>query len=446
MENLDATVLATAIPTMARDFHVRAPEMSVALTAYLLSLALFIPASGHAADRWGGKKVFRAAIALFMAGSLTCAMAPNLPVMALARFAQGAGGAMMVPVGRLVLLQTIAKRDLVAASSWLLMPGLAGQIAGPPIGGFIVTYLDWRWIFWINLPIGAVGIYLVSRFIPDRREHALRPFDIPGFLLSGIALGALLFGLETASHGNQLRIALGLLATGALSAALYVRYAARAAHPILDLSLLRVPTFRLSVIGGSLTRITQGAQPFLLPLMMQLAFGLKASESGLITFGTSIGTFAMKWPAVLILRRLGFRRSLIAIGVAATCSYAVCGLFRPGWPRPAIFAVLVLSGFLMSFQFTAYNTIAYDEIEPSRMSAANSFYTTLQQLTLSLGICTGATMLHLSMAVTGHETPGFTDFSAAFWVVTGISMCSLFANRRLDPRAGRQLLAMPEEH
>jgi EmrB/QacA subfamily drug resistance transporter len=446
MENLDATVLATAIPTMARDFQIRAPEMSVALTAYLLALALFIPATGHAADRWGGKNVFRAAIGIFMAGSLACAMAPNLPVMAISRFAQGAGGAMMVPVGRLVLLQTIAKRDLVAASSWLLMPGLMGQIAGPPIGGFIVSYLDWRWIFWINLPIGALGILLVGRFIPDHRETIRRPFDIPGFVLSGIALGALLFGLETASHGNQVRLAMGLLATGAVAAVLYVRHASRVAHPILDLSLLRVPTFRLSVIGGSLTRITQGAQPFLLPLMMQLAFGLKASESGLITFGTSIGTFAMKWPAVLILRRLGFRRSLIVIGVLGACSYAVCGLFRPGWPFPVIFAVLVASGFLMSFQFTAYNTIAYDEIEPRQMSAANSFYTTLQQLTLSLGICTGATMLHVSMAVTGHAVPGFTDFTVAFWTVTGISLCSLFANHRFDPKAGRQLLAVPDDH
>jgi MFS family permease len=326
------------------------------------------------------------------------------------------------------------------------MPGLMGQIAGPPIGGFIVTYLDWRWIFWINLPIGALGILLVGRFIPAQGERVRRPFDLAGFVLSGIALGALLFGLETASHGNQVRLAAGLLATGAIAAVLYVRYASRAAHPILDLSLLRVPTFRLSVIGGSLTRITQGAQPFLLPLMMQLAFGLKASESGLVTFGTSIGTFAMKWPAVLILRRLGFRSSLIVIGVLGACSYAVCGLFRPGWPFPVIFAVLVTSGFLMSFQFTAYNTIAYDEIEPQQMSAANSFYTTLQQLTLSLGICTGATMLHVSMAVTGHDTPAFTDFTVAFWTVTGISLCSLFANVRFHPRAGRQMLAVPDDH
>jgi hypothetical protein len=180
MESLDATVLATATTAMAADFHVRAPEMSVALTAYLLALALFIPASGHAADRWGGKNVFRAAIGLFIGASLCCALAPTLPVMALARFVQGIGGAMMVPVGRLVLLRTVSKQQLVAAWSWVLMPGLIGQISGPPIGGFIVTYLHWRWIFWLNLPIGVAGIFLVGRFIPDLHDTVRRPFDLVG--------------------------------------------------------------------------------------------------------------------------------------------------------------------------------------------------------------------------------------------------------------------------
>jgi EmrB/QacA subfamily drug resistance transporter len=439
MENLDATVLTTAIPTMAQDFHVRAPQMSVALTAYLLALALFIPASGHAADRWGAKNVFRAAIGVFTAGSLVCAMSPTLSVMVASRFAQGIGGAMMVPVGRLVLLRTVSKRDLLAAYSWMLMPGLAGQISGPPIGGFIVTYLHWRWIFRINLPIGIAGIVLVGRFIPDFRETTLRPFDLPGFILAGIALSAALFGFETWGHGVQLSIAGPLLAVSVVFGILYVWHARRAAHPVLDLSLLAIPTFRLSFIGGSLTRITQGAQPFLLPLMMQLAFGLNAAKSGLITLGTALGTFAMKGFVGPILRRWGFRASLTFIGVLAACSYAVCGLFRPGWPFPLIFAVLIVSGFLMSFQFTAYNTIAFDEIASERMSTANAFYSTFQQLTLSFGICTAAAALHVSTELTGHSVPGFVDFSAAFWVVTAVSICSFFANSRFDSQAGRQM-------
>ena len=439
MENLDATVLTTAIPTMAQDFHVRAAQMSVALTAYLLALALFIPASGHAADRWGAKHVFRAAIGVFTAGSLVCAVAPTLPVMVASRFAQGIGGAMMVPVGRLVLLRTVSKRDLLAAYSWMLMPGLAGQISGPPIGGFIVTYLHWRWIFRINLPIGVAGIVLVGRFIPDFRETIRRPFDSAGFVLAGIALSAALFGFETVGHGVPLRTAGPLLATAVAFGLLYVWYARRAAHPVLDLSLLAIPTFRLSFIGGSLTRITQGAQPFLLPLMMQLAFGLNAAKSGLITLGTALGTVAMKGFVGPILRRWGFRTSLTVVGVAAACSYAVCGFFRPGWPFPLIFAVLIVSGFLMSFQFTAYNTIAFDEIAAERLSSANAFYSTFQQLTLSFGICTAAAALHFSTELTRRSVPGFADFSAAFWVVTAVSICSVFANRRFDSHAGRQM-------
>jgi EmrB/QacA subfamily drug resistance transporter len=439
MENLDATVLATAIPSMARDFDIAAPELSIALTAYLLALALFVAASGYAADRWGGRNVFRMAIGIFMAGSLACALAPNLPVLTIARFAQGLGGAMMVPVGRLVLMRTVTKRDLVAASSWLLMPGLIGQISGPPVGGFIVTYFDWRWIFWINLPIGVAGMYLVGRFIPDRREPTRLPFDLPGFLLSGTALATLVAGLEIAGHGARMPVAVGLVATSVVAGLLYLRHAARAEHPIIDLTLLRVPTFRLSLIGGSLTRITQGAQPFLLPLLMQLSFGLKAFEAGLIVLGTSLGTFTMKGFAGPILRRLGYRNSLSVIGMLGACSYALCGFFRPGWPFPLMFAVLVASGFLMSFQFTAYNTIAFDEIEPARMSSATSFHATLQQLTLSLGICIGASVLHLSMAFAGRAAPAFADFSIAFWIVTGVSLCSLFANLRLDPDAGREM-------
>jgi len=440
MESLDATVLATAIPAMAADFGVRVPEMSVTLTAYLLALALFIPASGHAADRWGGKNIFRAAIALFIGASLCCALSRTLPVIAFARFVQGIGGAMMVPVGRLVLLRTVPKQQLVATWSWLIMPGLIGQISGPPIGGFIVTYLHWRWIFWLNLPIGVAGVFLVGRFIPHLRDTVRRPFDLTGFLLSGISLAAALVGLESAGHGVPLRLSGISIVVAIVFGALYARYAARAPHPILDLTLLRIPTFRLSFIGGSLTRITQGAQPFLLPLMMQLAFGLKASQSGLITLGTSLGALTMKGLALPILRRLGFRNGLTVIGVLSACSYALCGLFRPGWPFALIFSVLLMSGFLMSFQFTAYNTIAFDEIDPARMSSANSFYSTFQQLTLTFGICTAAIVLHVSMTLTGSQTPGFSDFSVAFWVVTGISLCALFANVRFDPSAGRGMM------
>jgi EmrB/QacA subfamily drug resistance transporter len=439
MENLDATVLSTALPAMARDFGVKAPEMSVALTSYLLALAMFIPASGAAADRFGAKNVFRAAIALFVAGSLACGLSPSLGGMIAARFVQGIGGAMMMPVGRLVLLRSVAKRDMVSAMSWLIMPALIGPIIGPPVGGFIVTYLDWRWIFWINLPIGIAGILLVSRFIDDVREPSTHAFDRVGFVISAIALGCLLSGFEMASRSGALHLAAMLVAMGAAAGVLYLRYAKHKEHPILDLSLMVVPTFRLSVIGGSLTRITQGAQPFLLPLMMQLAFGLSAAQSGAMTLATALGSFGMKGVAARLLRRFGFRSSLICMGLLGTGAYAACGLFNPGWPLPAVFAVMLISGFLMSFQFTAYNTIAYDEIDKDRMSAATSFYSTFQQLMLSLGICIGATALHASMLARGHPAPQFGDFSTAFWTVTFISMLAFFVNLRFDPQAGSEI-------
>ncbi len=439
MENLDATVLATALPTMARDFGVRAPEMSVALTSYLLALAIFIPASGTLADRLGAKLVFRVAIGVFIAGSIACGLSPSLPMMILARFVQGAGGAMMIPVGRLVLLRSVAKRDMVSAMSWLVMPALIGPILGPPVGGFIVTYLDWRWIFWLNLPIGLLGIALVTRFITDVREPLTHPFDARGFLISAVALGCLLSAFELASRVGGARIAAGLILVGALAGWLYILHARHTEHPILDVSLMRVPTFRLSVVAGSLTRITQGAQPFLLPLMMQLAFGLSAAQSGTMTVATALGSFGMKGLARRILHRFGFRSSLVAMGLLGTGSYAVCGLFRPSWPLPAVFAVLVVSGFLLSFQFTAYNTIAYDEIGKERMSAATSFYSTFQQLMLSLGICTGGAALHLSMVARHRVIPGFSDFSAAFWAVTAISLLAVIVNARFDPHAGDEL-------
>ncbi|MET0240483.1 MAG: MFS transporter [Sphingobium sp.] len=439
MEFVDATVLATALPTMARDFGVRAPEMSVALTSYLLALAIFIPASGSLADRFGSRTVFRAAILLFMLGSLACGQSRTLEMMVVSRFVQGIGGAMMIPVGRLVLLRSVAKQDLVNAMSWLLVPALIGPIIGPPLGGVIVTYLDWRWIFYINLPVGMLGFWLVGRFIADFREDEPERFDSWGFVLSGLSLGCLLFGFEMVSRPGEGTLAAVLIVVGIVAGVFYIRHARGRKGAILDLALLRDPTFRLSMIAGSITRITQGAQPFLLPLMMQLGFGFSAARSGAITVATAIGSLAMKSVAQRILKRFGFRRSLIWNGVIATLGYATCGLFRPYWPTWAMFGVLCFSGFFMSFQFTAYNTIAYDGVDKKHMSSATAFYSTFQQLMLSLGICLAAIALHVAMLASGSTTPTLIDFSVAFWVVTGISLSATIWNLRFAPDAGAEI-------
>jgi len=439
MEQMDATVLATALPTMARDFGVPATSLSTALTSYLLALAIFIPASGRLADRFGSKTVFTLAIVVFLVGSTICGQARVLPLLIAARFLQGIGGAMMIPIGRLVLLRSVAKEDMVQAMSWLIMPAMVGPIIGPPLGGFIVTYLNWRWIFYLNLPIGLLGVALVIRFIGQVKGDTPPSTDFLGFVLSGLSLGCLLFGFEMTSRSGEFERALILIAIGLVAGALYIGHARGREQSILDLTLMRVPTFRLSVIAGSLTRITQGAQPFLLPLMFQLDFGLTAAASGTITIAGAMGSLAMKWLAPKILKRFGFRDSLIVGGLLASAGYAVCGFFRPDWPMALIFAILVACGFCMSFQFTAYNTIAYDEIPPARMSSATSFYATFQQLMLSLGICVGAGALHVAMLTTHRTSPGFSAFTLAFLAVTAVSTSATLWNMRFSAQAGEAL-------
>jgi EmrB/QacA subfamily drug resistance transporter len=439
MEQMDATILATALPTMARDFHVPAASLSSALTAYLLSLAIFIPASGRLADRFGSKTVFRLAIILFLLGSALCGQARSLPVLIAARFVQGVGGAMMIPIGRLVLLRSVSKADMVQAMSWLVIPSMTGPIIGPPLGGFIVTYLNWRWIFYLNLPVGILGIILVTLFIGQLREERTPASDVTGFILSGVSLGCLLFGFEMTSRTGELGGALLLILIGLLAGGLYVRHAQRRTDPILDLSLMRVATFRLSVIAGSLTRITQGAQPFLLPLMLQVGFGMTAAASGTMTIAGAMGSLGMKWLAPRALNRWGFRKTLTVNGVIASGGYALCGLFRPSWPPAAMFLVLAVCGFFMSFQFTAYNTIAYDEIPPERMSSATSFYATFQQLMLSMGICVGALALHVGMLSSGRSKPDLGAFTLAFVVVTAVSAFATIWNWRFADDAGATL-------
>src|SRR5665213_2004634 len=323
MEQLDGTVLATALPSMARELGVSAPSLSIALTSYLISLAIFIPVSGRIADRFGARTVFRSAIIAFILGSILCSMASSVGFLVAARFLQGIGGALMMPVGRLILMRSVEKRDLIAATSWVLIPAVVGPILGPPLGGFIVTYLNWRWIFYINVPIGILGVVLVSLFIANSRGEVPDKTDYKGILLSSLSLGLLLFGFELTSHDGQLYRALALLAAGAGLGAVYIRHARRTVHPILDISLMKIPTFGTSVIAGAITRVTQGAHPYLLPLMMQLGFGFSAAQSGLLTLATAIGSIIGKPVTPGLLRRFGFRNMLTVNGIFASAGYAI---------------------------------------------------------------------------------------------------------------------------
>ena len=440
MQSLDSTVIATALPTMAKAFGADPVHMNVALTSYLLSLAVFIPASGWIADRYGARTVFRIAIAVFTLGSVLCGRADSLAFLVVSRILQGIGGAMMVPVGRLVLLRTAAKQELVAAMAWLTVPALLGPVLGPPVGGFIVTYFSWRWIFDINIPIGILGIVLVSLFVEDVREPPRGRFDGIGLLFSGIALASLMFGLETAGRGVVPRdLTATMIAIGLVAVVGYLLHARRHPAPLLDLSLMRLPCFGVALSAMMLFRTGIGAIPFLLPMMLQVGFGASAVQSGLITFASSAGALVMKPATQHALRLFGFRDTLVWNGVISAVMIAICAAFRPTWPAAAIYAALLIGGFFRSLQFTAYNTLAYGDVPRARMSSATSLYVTCQQLAATIGISTGAVSLEISTTLAGRAVPQPIDFSHAFLVVAMFTLVAAPIALWMPRNAGDEL-------
>jgi EmrB/QacA subfamily drug resistance transporter len=444
MENLDATVLSTALPAIALDLHESPIQLKLALTSYLLTLAVFIPASGWLADRFGTRMIFRIAVAIFAFGSAMCGFSTTIGWLVASRALQGIGGAMMVPVGRLVILRTVPKSELVGALAWLTMPALIGPILGPPLGGFITTYFSWRWIFWINLPVAALGLVLATLFIPDVRGETKSRFDFLGFILSGVGLATFVSG-SAAFGANALPPAFGLslLVVGVAVLFLYVLHARRSVAPILDLNLLRLPTFRASVVGGSLFRIGIGATPFLLPLLLQLGFGMSPLKSGLLTFITAIGAFGMKTAAGSILRWLGFRTTLLVNTVIAAFLTAAPAFFTIKTPEVLMLLVLFLAGFFRSLQFTCINSIGYAEIEQSEMSQATSFSSVMQQLSLSIGVTVGASILEITLAIHGHANLQATDFLPAFLIVGFLTFLSFFSFRTLSKDAGAEVAGRP---
>lgn len=441
MQNLDSTVVATALPVMAKNFRVDPLYMSVAITSYLISLSVFIPASGWIADRFGARQVFRTAVVIFTIGSILCGLAPDLLALVAARILQGFGGAMMVPVGRLLLLRSISRSQMVSAMAWLMIPSLLGPVLGPPLGGLIVSTTSWRWIFFINVPIGVIGAVAVSLFIPDVREEGrVDQLDSMGVTLSGLAMALLMIGLETVGrdlvplYWTLLAFAGGLLACG-----LYALHAKREPHPVLDFSLMRIPTFSVSLLSGSLFRVAVGAIPFLLPMMLQLGFGKSPLMSGLVTFSAAAGSLFMKLTAKPILERFGFRKVLLWNGAIAGLGVSVCALFNPGWPIWIMDILLFVTGFFRSLQFTAYNTIAYGDITRARMSAATTLYATVQQLSLTLGVVVGAATLEIAAWAGGHSAPLQQDYAIAFLTISLIALGGVPLCMGLPANAGEQL-------
>jgi EmrB/QacA subfamily drug resistance transporter len=440
MENLDSTVIATSLPAIAADIGTSPLALKLAVTSYLLSLAVFIPMSGWTADRFGGRTVFRAAIAVFVLGSIGCAASSSLTDFVIARIVQGMGGAMMTPVGRLVLIRSVDKRALIDAMAWVSMPALVGPVMGPPLGGFITTYASWHWIFLINVPMGLVGILLATRFIEDVRIATAGRFDLVGMLLAGSGIAGMAFGLSVAGlHYLPGWAVAGLVIGGACSFAGYLVHARRVPAPVLDLSLLALPTFRASFVGGFLFRVGVGALPFLLPLLLQLGFLLNPFQSGLVTFSAAVGALTMKAATATILRRFGFRSVLIVNALVSALFIAACAGFHPGVPFALIVAVLLVGGFFRSLEFTSINAMAYAEVKPERMSRATSLAAAGQQLSLSTGVALGAAVVEVVLQFKSVPTIDAGDFPPAFLVVAAISASSALLFWQLPHGAGSEL-------
>lgn len=433
---MDSTVIATSLPAIAADLGTSPIALKLALTAYLVSLAIFIPISGWMADKYGAKNIFRAAIAVFIVGSVACALSNSLAAFVGARFLQGIGGAMMTPVARLVLVRSTAKSDLVGAMSWLTIPALVGPIVGPPVGGFITTYFSWHWIFIINVPIGLIGIALATKYLPEMPPVKTPPLDLPGLIFSGIGASGLVFGLSVVSlPALPPWIGVTMVVVGVISSAIYLWHARRAKHPLLALNLFRNQIFRSSILGGSIFRIGIGAVPFLLPLMLQLGFGYTPFQSGMITFVTALGAMGMKFATTWIFRKFGFKPVLIAGSVVTAATIAVFGLFTPATPVWAMMLLILIGGFIRSMFFTGVNAFSYAEIPAEETSKATPIVAVAQQLSVAIGVALAGGILEVQSAYQGTALD-LGDFHVAFYIVGAVSACAAFAFMRLPRNAG----------
>ena len=440
MENMDSTVIATSLPAIAADIGTSPLALKLAITAYLLSLAVFLPVSGWTADRFGARRVFRTAIMVFMTGSICCALSHSLTQFVLARMVEGMGGAMMTPVGRMVLVRSISRRELVGAMAWVTTPALIGPVLGPPVGGFITTYATWHWIFLINVPIGLIGIALATRYIEDLRAEHRERFDLVGMVLAGLGIAGVAFGLSILGlNFLPWSVVAALVAGGACFIAAYIVHARHTANPALDLTLFRLPTFRGSVLGGFMFRLGIGALPFLLPLMLQVGFGMTPFQSGMITFASALGAMGMKMAARTMLRLFGFRTILVINSLVSAGFLAAIATFTQTTPVAAMLALLVVGGFFRSLQFTSINTIAYAEVDTARVSRATALVSVGQQLSISAGVAVGALAVEFAQHWRGDGTLQAADFPPAFLAVAVISALSVFIFFRLPADAGAEM-------
>ncbi|MGB8258818.1 MAG: MFS transporter [Terracidiphilus sp.] len=440
MEMLDATIIATALPQMARSFHVGPVSLNIGMTAYMLTLAVFIPISGWMADRMGSRTVFAAAIGVFTVASGLCGISTTLGQFILFRILQGVGGAMMVPVGRLIVLRTAPKEKLTQALALITWPGLSALVIGPPLGGFITTYLSWHWIFFLNLPVGLLALVLALVWIENVRGEDLHPFDWTTFVLGGFGSAGAVYGLERLGGDvAHWKAPVAILAASVLSGVVAVQLARhRPERSLIDFESLRLKTFSLCVNGASPFRVAVGVLPFLLPMMFQIAFGLTAFQAGLYLLVLFAGDFSMKALVIPILRRWGFRRVIIVNGICVALSMVFCSAFTPRTPVWTIVLILYVHGACRSMEFTSLTTLAFAEIPPERMSRANGFLSAVMQLSSGMGVAVGAITVSLVAAARGHSVnqPQLNDFRLAILFMSVLALGPVIDSLGMDPRAG----------
>ncbi|HBS7440444.1 TPA: MFS transporter [Klebsiella pneumoniae] len=440
MEFLDGTVIATALPDMARDFGVTAVELNIGISAYLITLAVLIPASGWIADRFGARAIFTLALAIFTLASVFCGLSTEVHIFVAMRILQGVGGALMVPVGRLAVLRTTPKHQLIKAIATLTWPALVAPIIGPPLGGFITRYASWHWIFFINVPLGLAAIILSLRIIPDIRETERRSFDLSGFITTSVAMVSLVTAMERLGDRQpQIWPTLALAALGFGCLLYSIRHFRRAAAPMVRLDALQVPTFRVTMYGGSLFRASISAVPFLHPLLFQVGFGMDPFHSGLLVLAVFVGNLTIKPATTPLIRWLGFRRLLLINGALNVCSLLACALLTPQTPVWAIMLILYLGGVFRSIQFTGVSTLAFADVPAAQMSDANTLFSTASQLAVGLGITLGAIGIRLGEQVGDWlhltELPGIS-FRLSFVFIALICLVGMIDSLHLAKTAG----------
>ncbi len=442
MQNLDSTVITTALPQMAVSFRTTPVHLSIGITAYMLSLAVFIPVSGWVADRFGARTVFSAAIAVFTLGSVLCGFCNGVAEFAVSRVFQGIGGAMMVPVGRLVLFRAVGKGGLVEALSLMTMPAMIGPILGPPVGGFITTYASWRWIFFLNLPFGMVGAVLVWFFIENYREEVSPSFDWVGFLATGVAISALVLDADlVVQPGISVVLTIGLFAVSVASGCFAGWYMLRRPEPIVDLKLLRIPSFFTGVAAGALFRIAAGSVSYLMAILLQVDMGLSAFTSGMTTIAPALSSLTMKMAIPPTLRRWGFRRVLLGNGFISAGAIAICASVGVSTPVYVAFLILLVGGFFRSLQYTSLTTLSYADISENRTSAATSFSSMMQQVMNGMGVALAAVLLHAAQyfRAEGSRAVTVVDIRIVFITMAVIALSGCLFYARLGADAGAEV-------